>query len=186
MFSRISTLIMVTLIFSFLFFVRVNADDPATYNSKSDLTYALGVLNSREGLLRDEWRALEKLEVQQAMLGIQWDDNREDMIENAVNAAKAIGLDILGSVTSIIADTSLAMQDLANAHALAVALVNKTLEIESQNAVVATAVGVRNGAHAHYKAHFDAYLKDNSGSELEFYRNREDAVTVVYGGLCPV
>lgn len=142
----------------------VKANPAASNNSLSNVTYAYNWVSHYQTELVTEWKSLESLEVEYAMLGVQWDENAEDMAENAINAGNAVSLDVLTVVTGIIMSTANTIKDMADAHALAVALVNKALEIQSQNADVGMAVSDRDSAYDHYKAHYDAYVAAYSGS----------------------
>ena len=106
MFYRSLTLILVALLICGLFFVRVNADDPSVNYHKPDLNYAAILLNNKEIALLDQWRSLDKLEIQQAMLRVRWDDNTEDMVENAISLGNAVTVDVLQIVASLISTTA--------------------------------------------------------------------------------
>lgn len=164
MFYRSLTLILVALLICGLFFVQVNANDPAIYNSIGHLNYAAHILANKERDLITQWMSLDRLEIQQAMLRVQWDDNAEDMAENAIALGNAVSVDVLQIVTGIITSTANAIKDYADHVALAVARAEKNFEISSQNISTQVAVEARDEAYKHYKAHYDAYVEDYSGS----------------------
>ncbi len=164
MFHRNLVLILVTLFIGSPFFLKVNADDPETYYHKWDLNYALGVLNNKEIKLIEQWKTLDKLEIQQAMLRVQWDENTEDMAENAIALSNAVTVDVLQIVASIVATTANQIKDFSDALALASARVSKNREISYQNVHVQGKITERDAAYKHYKAHYDAYVEAYSAS----------------------
>ena len=167
MFYRKLTLILFTLLIMNLPLLKGKADTPFDPGTGEDggLSYALGVYNDANIEMTKKWKDLDKLEIQFAMLGVQWDDNEEDMAENAIALGNAVGFDALASAAALITTTANEIKDIADAHSLKVAMVNKAIEIEAQNVVVATAVTEQGRAHAHYKAHYDEWKKRYSGSK---------------------
>ena len=165
MFKRNLTLILITLLLGGFFFV--NADDPATNYQKADLAYAASVLNSKERELLEQWKELDKLEIQQAMLRVQWDDNAEDMAENAIDLADAVTVDFLQIVAAVSKSTANSIKDMNDAVALASSRVTKNSEISYQNIYIQQKINARDSAYTHYKKHYDAYVKAYSPSDLE-------------------
>ncbi|MDE0313994.1 MAG: hypothetical protein OXM61_03755, partial [Candidatus Poribacteria bacterium] len=165
MFYRKLSFIILTVLIGSLLFVKVKAHDPNIYFTEGSVALALGVYTSADGEMVKKWKALEKLEIQFAMLGVQWDDNEEDMAENAIALGNAVGLDALASAAALVTATANEIKDIADAHSLKVAMVNKAIEIEAQNVVVATAVTEQGRAHAHYKAHYDVHKTKQSQVE---------------------
>lgn len=164
MFYRTLTVILVSLVIGSLFFVKVNANDPATYNTIGHLNYAAHILANKERDLLTQWMSLDKLEIQQAMLRVQWDDNAEDMAENAISLGNAVSVDVLQIVTGIITSLANSIKDYADHVVLATARAEKNLEIGYQNLRTQQAVNFRDTAYTHYKAHYDAYVDEYSGS----------------------
>ena len=189
MFYRSLTLILVALLICGLFFVRVNADDPSVNYHKPDLNYAAILLNNKEIALLDQWRSLDKLEIQQAMLRVRWDDNTEDMVESAISLGNAVTVDVLQIVASLISTTANSIKDYADHVALAVARAEKNFEISSQNISTQVAVVARDEAYKHYKLHYDAYVANYSGSLTLISKGRTpsslsaDALSVPCGNL---
>lgn len=134
-------------------------------NTDGGLAYALGVSNAAERVLLKEWNKLDKLEIQYAMLGVQWDDNNEDLIENAIALGNAVSVDVLSSVSAVITATSNSLIDIADAHSLSVKMANKAIEISYQNVATQSAINERDRAHAHYTEHYNAYVKKFSASK---------------------
>ncbi len=163
-YKKISFMILIVLIGSLLC-VKVEAHDPNVYFTESSVAIALGVYTAADGEMDKKWRALERLEIEYAMLGVQWNDNQQEMIKNAIRAGNAIQLDILGSATSTTTNMAESMIDITDQHKLGVALTNKVIEIETQNVAVATAVTEQGRAHAHYKAHYDVHKTKQSQVE---------------------
>lgn len=162
MFNRNLTLILVTLLLgSFLF---VNANDPATYYEIGHLSYAASVYLSKQDTVIEEWKNLDKLEIEQAMLRVQWDDNVEDMMEDAISLGNAVTVDVLQIAASVVMTTANSIKDIADAVALASARASKNFDISMQNLHVQGRVNERDTAYKHYKAHYDAYVAKYSGS----------------------
>lgn len=181
MFNRILTLILCALLLGgFLF---VNANDPKTYNDIGHLSYAATVYNSEQTSLLEEWKDLDKLEIEQAMLRVQWDDNAEDMAEDAISYGNAVTVDVLQMVVSIITSTANSIKDMADAVALASARVSKNIDISYQNVFVAMAIGDRDAAYTHYKEHYDAYVKAYSGSLTLITKGGTPSLLSVDSGL---
>ena len=93
MFYRKLALVLFALYICFPF-QRLKADTPFGPGTNEDggLAYALSEYTDAQGALRDEWIDLEILAIQQAMLGVQWDDNNEDMVDNAIDLGNAISV----------------------------------------------------------------------------------------------
>ena len=101
MFYRKLSLILFTLCIICIPFSKAEPPFSPRTNTDGGLSYALGVYNDAAGKLRDEWRALDKLEIEQAMLGVEWDANNEDMVENAIDLGNAVQVDVLGSASQL-------------------------------------------------------------------------------------
>lgn len=164
MFYRNLVFILITLFICSLFFVKVNADDPSVNYHKPDLNYAAIVYLAKQGKLVEEWKELDKLEIEQAMLRVQWDDNTEDMVENAISLGNAVTVDVLQIVASIVATTANSIKDFSDAVVLASSRASKNFEISTQNLHVQGRIIARDAAYKHYKAHYDAYVANYSGS----------------------
>ena len=167
MFYRKLTLILFTLLVINLPFLNIKADSPFSHGTNADggLSYALGVYNAANTEMEKKWRALETLEIEYAMLGVEWRANNEDMVENAKDLGNAVQLDALGSASAVVVAMAKQIVDITDAYNLSVARVNKAIGIEAQNVVVATAVSEQESAHTHYKAHYDAWKEKFSGSK---------------------
>ena len=131
MFYRKLTLILFTL-FIICLSLWIKADTPFSPGTDNEggLGYALGVYGSADREMIKKWRAHERLEIEYAMLGVQWDDNREDMVENAKDLAGSVQLDILGAASSVIDSMAKQMSDIADYHTLSVLRVKKRLRLQ--------------------------------------------------------
>lgn len=167
MFYRKLTLILFTLFIINLPLSKVKAEPPFSPGTNNDggLSYAGVVYNAANGEMEKKWRALERLEIEYAMLGVQWNDNQQEMIKNAIRAGNAVQLDLLGASTATVTNMAESMIDINDQHTLGVKMVNKAIEIETQNVAVKKAVDKQGSAHAHYKVHYDAWVKKFSGSK---------------------
>ncbi len=170
-YKKFSFMILIIFIGSLLFY-KGEAHDPNMYYTEGSVALALGVYNDKRDDLQDEWRAMERLEIEYAMLGVQWDDNTEDMIDNAIDLVDAVQIDVLGAVSSVTSAMSKQMIDIADAYDLAAKRVNKAIEIQNQNVAVASAVEKFKTAHKHYKDHYDVHkLKQSEVEEFVMLGN---------------
>ena len=165
MFYRKLSLILFTLCIICLPLIKADTPFAPGTNVDGGLSYALGVYTAADGEMDKAWKALDKLEIEYAMLGVEWRANNEDMVENAKDLGNAVQLDALGSASAVVVAMAKQMVDITDAYNLSVARANKAMEIEVQNVAVKTEVDEQERAHTHYKAHYDAWKEKFSGSK---------------------
>ena len=97
-----------------------------------------------------EWKALDKLELEYAILQVQWDANNDKMKTNAVNLVRNIKLDALEAIADAITEASEQLENLDTAYKLYVARAEKAYEISVQNIAVQSAIDAADEAYAEY------------------------------------